>query len=242
VLVHGAFADASSWDEVIKRLQKHGHTVMAPANPLRGLASDSAYIASVLKSISSGPIVLVGHSYGGAVITNAAAGNPNVKALVYVAAYLPDVRETAQQLTDQFPGSQVGSNTRSVPFVVTGATGTDLYLDPAKYQDLFTGPIPAASANAMAVAQRPVATTALSEPSQAAAWKTIPSWAIVAGNDRLIPPDAERFMAHRARSHMTEIPTAWHAAMLLHADAVTRVIIAAANGVYAASQLRKWSE
>jgi pimeloyl-ACP methyl ester carboxylesterase len=176
VLVHGGWADASSWNAVAERLQDDGYTVVAPANPLRGVQSDSAYLSSVLSTIS-GPIVLVGHSYGGVLTTNAATGNPNVKALVYVAAFAPDLGETVGQLLAMNPGSQ------AVPPNLTFRLypgGVDVYITPSAFHDVFCADLPATTAAVMAAGQRPIDAAALGEPSGVPAWKTIPSWYLVA--------------------------------------------------------------
>jgi pimeloyl-ACP methyl ester carboxylesterase len=230
VLVHGAFADASSWDGVISRLQARGYTVVAPANPLRSLSGDAAYIASVLKTIT-GPIVLVGHSYGGAVITNAATGNPNVKALVYVDAYAPDTGESATSLSAEFPGSELASALEAVPYSQGGgSTGTDIYIKAADFRAVFAADVPAHKAALMAVTQRPAALTAFSEPSGPPAWKDIPSWYLVGLDDEAIPPPAQEFMAARAHSHTVEIHSS-HASLVSHPDAVTKLILDAIRAV-----------
>ncbi|WP_327579213.1 MULTISPECIES: alpha/beta hydrolase [unclassified Streptomyces] len=226
VLVHGAFADASSWNGVVERLEHRGYTVIAPANPLRGLYSDSAYIASVLDSIK-GPIVLVGHSYGGALISTAAADNPQVKSLVYVSALMPDVGETGMTLSAKFP-SELGTATKSVPYRAGGVSGTDLYLKPDKLHQVFAADLPESTTRVMAVTQRPAATTAFSEKAKVAAWKHIPSWFLVAKQDKTINPDQERFEAKRAGSHMVEIDSS-HVAMISHPDAVTDLVLQAAT-------------
>lgn len=226
VLVHGAFADASSWDGVISRLERSGYTVMAPANPLRGLYNDSAYIASVLDSIK-GPIVLVGHSYGGAVISSAAAGNPRVKSLVYISALMPDVGESGMSLAARFP-SELGTATTSVPYREAGRSGTDLYLVRDKVHPVFAACLPASEANLLGVTQRPAATTAFSETAKVAAWRTIPSWALVGRQDKTINPDQERFQAKRAGSHTVEIDSC-HVSLIAHPDAVADLILQAAG-------------
>lgn len=227
VLVHGAFADASSWNAVIQRLQSRGYTVIAPANPLRGLSSDSAYIASVLDSVK-GPIVLVGHSYGGAVISSAAAGNPRVKSLVYVSALMPDVGESGMSLAARFP-SELSTATKSVPYTAGGgASGTDLYLKPDRLHQVFAADLPESTARVLAVTQRPVATTAFSEKAKVAAWKHIPSWFLVAKQDKTVNPDQERFEAKRAGSHTVEIDSS-HVAMIAHPEAVTDLVLQAAT-------------
>lgn len=226
VLVHGAFADASSWNGVVERLERRGYAVMAPANPLRGLYSDSTYIASVLDSIK-GPIVLVGHSYGGALISSAAAGNPRVKSLVYVSALMPDVGESGMSLSARFP-SELGTATNSVPYRAGGVSGTDLYLKPDRLHQVFAADLPESTTRLMAVTQRPVATTAFSEKAKVAAWKHIPSWALVAKQDKTINPDQERFEANRAGSHTVEIDSS-HVAMISHPEAVTDLVLQAAT-------------
>ena len=229
VLVHGAFADASGWGGVITRLEQRGYTVLAPANPLRGVATDSAYIASVLATIT-GPIVLVGHSYGGEVITNAATGNPNVKALVYIAAFAPDAGESAGGILAQFPGSMLTpANLILRPFPQPdGTTGTDAYINPTVFREAFCADCSAGTAAAMAAAQRPAALATLSEPSGVPAWKTIPSWYLVANQDHAIPPAAERFMAARMHAQTVQINSS-HAAMVTHPGAVTDLILRAAQ-------------
>ncbi|MFB7114654.1 alpha/beta fold hydrolase [Streptomyces sp. NPDC056291] len=225
VLVHGAFADASSWNGVIARLERRGYTVVAPANPLRSLSNDSTYIASVLDSIK-GPIVLVGHSYGGAVISSAAAGNPRVKSLVYVSALMPDKGESGDALSARFP-SPLATATRSVPYRAGGVSGTDLYIRPDKLHEVFAADLPQSMTKLMAATQRPVAATAFSEKAKAAAWRSIPSWTLVAKQDKSINPDLERFEARRAGSHTVEIDSS-HVAMISHPDAVTDLVLQAA--------------
>ncbi|MER6152017.1 alpha/beta fold hydrolase [Streptomyces hirsutus] len=226
VLVHGAFADASSWNGVVERLERRGYTVIAPANPLRGLYNDSAYIASVLDSIK-GPIVLVGHSYGGALISSAAAGNPRVKSLVYVSALMPDVGESGMSLAARFP-SELDTATKSVPYRADGISGTDLYLKPDRLRQVFAADLPESTTRVLAVTQRPAATTAFSEKAKVAAWKHIPSWFLVAKQDKTINPDQERFQAKRAGSHTVEISSS-HVAMISHPEAVTDLVLQSAT-------------
>ena len=229
VLVHGAFADASSWNKVVARLQAAGYPVIAPANPLRDLAGDSAYLSSILSTLD-GPVVLVGHSYGGAVITDAATGHPNVKALVYIAAFAPEEGESALDLTGRFPGSQLPTSliTRQYPSP-DGGTGTDAYIDPAKFHAAFAADLPARDTVLMAATQRPAALAALGSPSGPPAWKTVPSWYLVAGADQAIPPAAQRFMAKRIGAHTSEVKGASHVVMISHSDTATAVITAAAR-------------
>ncbi|MFD4505901.1 alpha/beta fold hydrolase [Streptomyces sp. NPDC058457] len=225
VLVHGGFADASGWNDVISRLQNAGYETIAPANPLRGLPTDVAYLASVLASIS-GPIVLAGHSYGGAVITNAAAGNADVKALVYIAAFAPDKGEQLGVLLGSYPGSLIGESTRGVPFSnADGSTGTDLYLTQDKFRAAFCADLPEATARLMQATQRPFSASSLTDVTQAAAWRTIPSWGLVAGADKAIPPALERFFYQRAGSRrVIEVPGASHVPMISHPSTTARFI------------------
>ncbi|MFF4243798.1 alpha/beta fold hydrolase [Streptomyces sp. NPDC001822] len=228
VLVHGAFADSSSWNGVIQRLRHDGYPVVAPANPLRGLTSDADYLHSFLKSVK-GPVVLAGHSYGGAVMSRAAADAPNVKALVYIAAFAPDKGETALALSNKFPGSTLGDVLNPVSFPLAGGgTGTDLYIKADAFQRQFAADVPTATADLMAATQRPVAVSALEEEATEAAWKTIPSWNLVTTQDLNIPVAAQRFMAERAQSHTTEIDAS-HAVTVSRPDAVADLIVQAAR-------------
>ena len=228
VLEHGAFADASSWDGVITDLRRDGYPVVAAANPLRGPASDAASLRSLIEHIK-GPVVLVGHSYGGSVISEAAVGEANVKALVYVAAFLPAPGESALQLTNQFPGSTLPATLDPVPFTnVDGSTGTDLYIQQDKFPHQFAADVPADQAALAAATQRPIAQSALEEKATVAAWKTIPSWDVVTTQDLNIPPAAQEFMAHRAHAHITEV-AASHSVAVSHPDLVASVIERAAH-------------
>ncbi|MBO1330422.1 alpha/beta fold hydrolase [Streptomyces sp. VRA16 Mangrove soil] len=224
VLVHGAFADSSSWNGVVARLEHEGYPVVGVANPLRDLAGDSAYLSSVLDTVP-GPVVLVGHSYGGAVITDAAAGHANVKALVYVAAFAPDEGESALEITGGHPGSQLPS----ALVVRTFPGGQEASIDPASFRRVFAGDVSSREARLMAAAQRPVALAALGAPSSAPAWRSIPSWYLVAGADRAIPPAAEQAMARRAHAHTVTVPGASHAVAVSHPRAVADLIEAAAR-------------
>ncbi|OAH11784.1 alpha/beta fold hydrolase [Streptomyces jeddahensis] len=229
VLVHGAFADASSWSGVVQRLQRDGYPVIATANPLRGLSSDAAYLRSVLDTVK-GPVVLVGHSYGGSVITQAAAGDPDVKALVYIAAFIPNVGESAGELAAKFPGSTLGEtlNTASYP-LPGGGTGTELTIQQDRFHQQFAADVPATTAAIMAATQRPVSTLALEEKATKAAWQDIPSYALIAGKDYNIPPKAEQWMAERAHAHSVTIDSASHAVAVSHPEAVTDLILRAAR-------------
>jgi pimeloyl-ACP methyl ester carboxylesterase len=227
VLVHGAFAESSSWDGVVTRLLAKGYPVVAAANPLRGVRSDAASVASILDSIP-GPVVLVGHSYGGNVITNAANGKANVKALVYVAALAPDAGESAAGLSGQFPGSTLGPTL--APPVALADGGKDLYIQPSKFHDQFAADLPAAQAATMAATQRPITEAALNEASGAPAWKGIPSWFIYGSADKNLPPALQTFMAQRAGAKRTVVVNgASHVVMTSHPDAVVKLIIEAAS-------------
>ena len=226
VLVHGGWADASGWNAVTQRLQDDGYTVIALANPLRNFETDSAYLASVLATIT-GPIVLVGHSVGGVLITNAATGNPNVKALVYVAAFAPDLGETVGQLLVMNPGSQAAPpNLTFRPH----PGGVDVYITPSAFHRVFCADLPVTTAAVMATNQRPIDAAVLGEPSGEPAWKTIPSWYLVASNDQAIPPATERFMAKRAGATTEEIASS-HVAMISHPAVVTDLILRAVHAV-----------
>ncbi|GGS61738.1 alpha/beta fold hydrolase [Streptomyces cinerochromogenes] len=230
VLVHGAFADGSSWRGVVQRLLRQGHRVLVPALPLRGLASDAAYIRSVLESVS-GPVVLVGHSYGGAVISQAAAGLPQVRALVYIAAFVPEIGESALQLTDRFPGSTLGQATVTQYYPLPGGgRGEELVIRKDLFRNQFAAGVPVPTAQVMAAGQRPITLAALQEPATAAAWKKIPSWYLVATEDRNIPPAAERWMAERAHARTVSV-RAPHAVSVSDPGPVTDLILRAVRSV-----------
>jgi pimeloyl-ACP methyl ester carboxylesterase len=228
VLVHGAWADGTGWSEVTKRLQDAGYTVLAAPNPLRSLSSDSAYLRSFLAFVK-GDVVLVGHSYGGAVVTNTAGDVPSVRALVYVNAFVPDAGESALDLATRFPGSKLGDETLQ-PSLYPGADGTpqpELFIRRDRFREVFAGDLPQAMAATIAASQRPVAPAALGEPAQAAAWKTLPSWYLVGTADMAIPPATQRFMANRAGSTVVEV-NASHASFISAPGAVVNLIDAAA--------------
>jgi pimeloyl-ACP methyl ester carboxylesterase len=230
VLVHGAWADGSSWNRVTKRLQADGYTVAVPPDPLRSLPSDSTYLASFLSTIS-GPVVLAGHSYGGAVITDAATGNGDVKALVYVDAYIPDQGQSLVQLTGTGSCFAVLDLTQVFNFVpIPGAPSSDLdvYVKPDVFPGCFANGLPAKEGAVLAAEQRPITTAALNEPSGVPAWKTIPSWAVVGLDDHVIPPAGQLAMANNAGAEITEI-RAPHLSMLSDPAAVTNVIEHAAK-------------
>jgi pimeloyl-ACP methyl ester carboxylesterase len=233
VLEHGAWADGSSWDSVISRLQRAGFTVYAPPNPLRGLPQDSAYLHDFLTqnaALAGQPIVLVGHSYGGAVITNAAVGDPAVKALVYVDAFIPDQGETLLGLVSAQPGSCLGGNPADVFNLVPYPGGppgdVDTYIKPNLVPGCFASGLPAPQAAVIAATQRPLAASTLNEPSGPPAWKTIPSWAVIGTADQVIPPAELTFMASRAGAHITDV-NAGHLSLISKPSVVTRVILQA---------------
>jgi pimeloyl-ACP methyl ester carboxylesterase len=232
VLVHGAWADGSSWSGEVQRLQAHGYTVDVAPNPLRGLAEDSAYLKAYLGSIS-GPIVLVGHSYGGSVITDAATGNPNVTALVYVDAFIPDVGQNVATLSG--PNSALAPAVTDPTSVFTlvpypGApTGIyDTYLLPKVFVTAMAGDLPRAQAKVLAASQSPTSLLAVGEPSSAPAWTSIPSWDLVGRQDKVIPLKQQLAMAAHAGSHVTKIDSS-HLSLISHPGAVTQVIIRAAD-------------
>lgn len=226
VLVHGAFADASSWDGVTARLLAHGYPVVGVANPLRGVASDAAVVAGIVKNIS-GPVVLVGHSYGGSVIAQAAIGKDKVKSLVFVSAFAPDAGESAFDLTGKFPGSTLPP-TLAAPVALADG-GVDLYIRQDKFPQQFAADVPLAKAALMAAGQRPVAEAALKEAAGEPAWKTVPSWFVYGKRDKNIPPAALAFMAERAHSRQTvAIEGASHVVMTSHPAAVAALIEEAA--------------
>jgi pimeloyl-ACP methyl ester carboxylesterase len=228
VLVHGAFAESASWNGVIKKLLRDGYPVLAVANPLRGLYADAAYLRSVLDSVA-GPIVLAGHSYGGSVMSEAAAGDRDVRALVYIASFSPDVGESTSELAAMFPGAELSQHLRSVPFPLPGGgTGTDMYIEQESFPRVFAADVPRSVAEVMAVTQRPAAATTLGQKATRAAWKTIPSWTMVATEDLAIPAEAQRFMARRAKSHTVEIDAS-HAVAVSEPRAVARLIDRAAR-------------
>jgi len=229
VLEHGSWADASSWNAVIGQLQLLGFTVYAPANPLRGLPQDADYLHQFLTqnpALQGKPVVLVGHSYGGAVITSAAVGDPDIKALVYVDAFIPDQGDTAAGLLS---GSCVAGTLTDLFNIVPipGAPGdVDLYLKPSVVPGCFANGLPASQAAVIAATQRPLAASALGVTFGPPAWKTIPSWAVIGTQDRVIPPANQTFMANRAGAHITDV-NAGHLSLISKPSVVTRVILEA---------------
>ncbi|KQW29674.1 alpha/beta hydrolase [Rhizobium sp. Root274] len=227
VLVHGAFADSSSWNGVTRILQKDGYRVVAAANPLRNVSGDAAYVSDLVASIT-GPVVLVGHSYGGQVITNAANGKENVKSLVYVAAFAPEEGEAAADLAGKFPGGTLGQALAAPVKLADG--GTDLSIDQDKFHDQFAHDVSAEAAALMAAGQRPITEAALTEKSDKPAWKALPSYFIYGDGDRNIPAQALSFMAERAGSkHTVVLKGASHVIMVSQPQAVADLIEEAAQ-------------
>jgi pimeloyl-ACP methyl ester carboxylesterase len=231
VLVHGAFADASSWTGVIERLQQAGVQVTAPANPLRGISIDSAYIASVFNQIP-GPILAVGHSYGGAVISNAATNAKNVVGLVYVAAFATEEGERLGDVENNSKDSVLNSALVALKYPTGQGTETavEFAINPARFHDAFAADLPAEQAGIMAATQRPAAELAFSEPSGVPAWKTLPSWAVVATGDKAAGADVIRSMAQRAGATITEVDGS-HVIMISRPQVATDVILSAVAAV-----------
>jgi pimeloyl-ACP methyl ester carboxylesterase len=231
VLVHGAWADGSSWNGVIERLQALGYTVDAPPNPLSGVSSDSAYLSDFLSTIS-GPIILVGHSYGGFVITNAATGNPQVKALVYDDAFIPAAGDTPASLSSAMPGSCLTSTALNfVPYPGAPSGDAEVYVNQSVFPGCFANGLPARAGAALAAEQQPPVASILSDTlTTTPAWQTIPSWDIIGTADHVIPPAEQVVMAKRAGSHVIEI-NAPHLSMISDPGAVTGVILNAARTV-----------
>jgi pimeloyl-ACP methyl ester carboxylesterase len=231
VLVHGAFADASSWSGVVERLHAAGVQVTAPANPLRGISVDSAYLASVVRQIP-GPVLVVGHSYGGAVISNAATRASNVVGLVFVAAFAPDEGERLGEVEAGSRDSVLNSALVSLQYPSGDGmqTAVEFAIDPAKFRDAFAADLPIEQTAVMAATQRPVAESAFSEASGAPAWKTLPSWAVVASGDKAAGADVVRAMAERAGATVTEVDGS-HVIMISRPETVAEVILTAAAAV-----------
>lgn len=231
VLVHGAFADAGSWSGVLRRLLAAGVAAVAPPNPLRSVSGDAAYVASYVNQIP-GPVLLVGHSYGGFVISNAAPHCPNVRGLVYVCAFLPDEGESVQSLSAQATDSKLGPALRPLQYPAGPGEppGVELVIDPAQFHEVFAADLPAEEAAVLAASQRPGGGAGFAEPSGPVGWKTLPTWAVVSPSDLAIGPSGERFMAERAGATITEIDAS-HVAMISQPEAVIGVILAALAAV-----------
>ncbi|HEV8568169.1 MAG TPA: alpha/beta hydrolase [Actinoplanes sp.] len=227
VLVHGAWADGSGWSGVVERLQRRGYPVRVPPNPLRSLPGDSATVADFLSTLT-GPIVLVAHSYGGAVITNAATGNAAVKALVYVDAFAPEQGETVLPLAGADSALAVDPTTvfDFVPYPGAPTGDVDLYLKQTVFLESFANGIPERKALVLYATQRPITFSSGNQPSGVPAWKTIPSWYLIGTQDKIIPPAQQRFMAERAHARIEEAKSG-HLAMVSHPDAVTDLILSA---------------
>ncbi|MFL5832026.1 MAG: alpha/beta fold hydrolase [Solirubrobacteraceae bacterium] len=232
ILVHGAFAESASWDRVIDPLLRADHHVIAAANPLRGLAADAHAVSDLLRSVE-GPVLLVGHSYGGAVITNVDADAAEITGLVYVCGFAPEAGESCLTLASRFPGSTLGDTLQSVP---RGDGTTDLYITSDRFHAQFCADVAAGEAAGMAATQRPVTQEALAEPSsERPLWKELPSWFLIGEQDRNIPPALQQFMADRAEAqHTVRVPGASHASAVSHPDATAQLILDAAAARVAA--------
>ncbi|MET0702365.1 MAG: alpha/beta hydrolase [Mycobacterium sp.] len=233
VLVHGAWADNSSWDGEVAALRAQGYDARAIANPLRNLTTDAESVADFLRTIN-GPVVLVGHSYGGSVITNAAQGNPNVKALVYVDAAAPDVGETTGSLSGADSVLTLKPKTElfdTLPYPGAPAGASDIYLKQDIFLQSFGNDLPPQQATQLWATQRPASSSAFDTPSQYAAWKTIPSWYFISSGDQIITPASEQAMAARARSHVSVFDGGSHLTLVSHPEAVTAVIQQAIDSV-----------
>ena len=231
VLVHGSFTDVGSWAGVVKALQAAGVTVQAPANPLRSLSGDAAYLASVVNQIP-GPVLLVGHSYGGAVISAAAPQAENVVGLVYVAAFIPDEGESIQGLAEHATDSLLGPALRPAEFP-TGEgedQGVEFYVDPGQFHQVMAADLPEEQSAVLAVSQRPAGATSFGEPIGPVGWKTLPSWAAISPNDLAIGPSGERLMAERAGAEIVEIDGS-HLVMISQSQAVADLILTAVAAV-----------
>lgn len=229
VIVHGAFADAGSWNDVIERLQRQGYTVIAPPNPLRGVRSDSAYLRSFLEQID-GPVLLVAHSYGGAVTSNAATDASNVVGLVYVAALIPEEGERLADVQSKVSILNPLLIERQYPTGAGGESAPEYFIDPVHFRKAYAADVSESRTNTMAVGQRPIAAGAFTDSSGPVAWKNLPSWAIVATDDVGAGSDIIRMMAKRAGSKITEMAGS-HAIMISQPDAVAGVILDAARSV-----------
>jgi pimeloyl-ACP methyl ester carboxylesterase len=225
VLVHGAFAESSSWNNVVHRLQDEDLPVLAIANPLRGLETDAVYLRSMLDHID-GPVVVAGHSYGGTVASEATAGADNVRALVFVASFLLEPGESTGELAGKFPGGELGTALVPVPLPAAADSGEDLYIEQSKFRAVFAADVPEEAATLMAATQRPIAAAALEDKASQAGWKTIPSWTLVTLEDLAVPAESQRFMAARAKSQTVEIGAS-HAVTVSEPGAVADLILAA---------------
>jgi pimeloyl-ACP methyl ester carboxylesterase len=228
-LVHGAFADSSGWNGVIERLHANGATAMSISNPLRGIREDTAYVTSALNQIP-GPVLAVGHSYGGAVITNAASNVDNVVGLVYVAAFAPDEGEKLNDVTAGSKDSVLDSSLLPTQYPTAQGSETEFRIDPAKFHDAFASDIPEDEAAVMADTQRAVSALAFSQPSGPPAWKNLPAWSVVSTGDKAVGTDAVRSMAKRAKATITEVSGS-HAIMVSQPQVVADVVLRALASV-----------
>lgn len=229
VLLHGAFADGSSWNAVVQRLQHDGYHVIAPPNTLRGIPQDSTYLNSLLKTIK-GPVVLVGHSYAGEVISQAAAGLDNVKALVYINAIMPDKGESFASLSSKFALAPLTTALKQVPFRNgDGTTGTDVYIQPDKLHATFAQDLSQQQTSIMASTQRPIAQSAFTDKLTEAAWRDKPVYVLVGKQDRAINPSLERYEAKRAHARKTVEIDSSHVSLVSHPQAVTDLVVTAAQ-------------
>jgi pimeloyl-ACP methyl ester carboxylesterase len=234
VLVHGAWADGSSWNAVSTELQSRGFTVLTPPNLLHGVAGDAAYVASFLAQRTTGPVVLVGHSYGGVVITNAGAAGGDVRALVYVDAFIPEVGETTFQILGG-SGSAFDVPDPNAVFDIAGYPGApegdaEAFLKPSTVHEFFAQDLPEADRWLIAASQRPITLGANTAGTEATAWKTIPSWAVIGTEDRVIPPATQRSMAERAGATITEVAGS-HVSMVSKPQAAIDAILAAVASI-----------
>ena len=226
VLVHGAFAESSSWNSIIPPLQDAGHKVIAVANPLRSVATDAEYVADVVRSVE-GPVVLVGHSYGGSVISEVPADAGDIIALVYLSGLAPEAGETAADLTGKFPGSTLSPTLESVK--LSDGT-TDLYIDQQHYHDQFAADLPEETTRQMGATQRPILESAFGDKAMNPLWKSVPSWFMFGELDRNIPVAVHRFMAERAGARRTiEVEGASHVVGMSHSDELVQLILEAAG-------------
>jgi pimeloyl-ACP methyl ester carboxylesterase len=220
VLVHGAFADGSSWQHIIPLLVRDGYNVVSAATPMASIDGD-VVVTKRLIDAQKGPVVVVGHSYGGAVITGAAAGNPNVKALVFLSAFAPDSGETIGAVSGRFAAAPLAA-------ALAPDAGGFLWVDRVKFHEVFCKDVPDGEALIMSIIQRPLAAAVFGQAQTVAAWRTIPSWFVVARNDQAINPDQERFYASRMHAHTTELNSS-HVVMISHPAEVTAIIEQAAG-------------
>jgi len=228
VLVHGAFADSSSWNGVIAILHRRGYNVISVANPLRGLSQDATYLRSVIDSVP-GPVLIAGHSYGGAVMSEAADGARNVRALVYIASFILEMGESIAELVAKYSGGKLGPALEPRPFpLLNGESGSEMYIRQDQFRAVFAADLPQEVTDLMAATQRPITATALEDRATKTAWQTIPSWMMVTLRDRAIPPDSMHFMAARAGSTTVGIDAS-HAVAVSQPEAVADLIDTAAR-------------